>query len=124
MKLTIRRNDPRDDLYYIERAEHDGRRWEERTQWGTALCTSARICGDACGDTPPGHSVDVEGSAVEMLSIADAIELRGGVRFRRCAIDARTEPVIVSRPRGDQSHCEITYAEALDLAHKIRAMLV
>jgi hypothetical protein len=129
MELTIRKSDGLDDWYLIERAVHIQRTWDEHytTPGGMGVsfyCTSARICGEGYGDTPPGHSADVEGTCLEMLAIANAIELGDAVRFKRCGVDARSEPVRISSPRnGNGFDAEVTRAEALDLARKIREML-
>jgi hypothetical protein len=59
-----------------------------------------------------------------MLSLAQAIESRHWERFKRCGVDARADPVRIESPRnGHGFDAEITYAEALDLARKIRDML-
>lgn len=65
MKLTILKFDGLDDWYFIERAEHDGRRWDEPTKWGTRLMKSSRL-----------SDADVEGTAADMRGIASAIEAR------------------------------------------------
>lgn len=124
MKLTITKSDALDNWYLIERAEHDGREWNARTTWGSAFCKSSRICGDAVGDTPPGFSACVEGTAAEMLDIAEAIERRGEVSFTRCSVDARSEPVLIGSPRnGNGVDAEVTRDEADELAAKIKALL-
>lgn len=112
MRLTLRKSDNIDDWYFIERAEHDGRRWMEPTRYGMALRTSARF-----------SDADVEGSASEMLDIADAIERHKIKNHKRCAVDATTEPVKFHSPRNSQIDGETTYAEALELAIEIRRLL-
>lgn len=127
MKVTVRHKQDMGDWYLIERAEHDGREWSEEFSYadgggGSVYCLSARICGEGYGATPPGHTADVEGCGVEMLTIADAIELRGAVQFKRCGVDAREDPVLISSPRnGNGFDAKITHDEALDLARQIRA---
>ena len=124
MKLTIHKSDATDDWCLIERAEHDGRTWDAKIDGGTAFCSSARICGAAYGDTPTGHSADVEDPAGEMLAIASAIERRGLIRFKRCGVDARREPVRIMSPcNGSGVDAEVTLAEADELAAAIRALL-
>ena len=61
MKVTVNKNDDMGDWYTIERAEHDGRHWMERTDYGMALMSSSRI-----------GNADIEGTASEMLTIAAA----------------------------------------------------
>lgn len=122
MKLTIRKSDVLDDHYLIERAEHDGREWNDRRTfaWVTCsvFCASRRLCGIG------GFSADIEGSAQEMLDIAQAIRSRGAERFKSCSVDARNEPVLFGSPRNDNGeHGETTLAEADDLADQIEAML-
>jgi hypothetical protein len=124
MKLTIRHSDSIEDWYLIERTWHDGRGWLARTEWGSAFCTSARICGAAMGDTPAGHSADVEGTGEQMLDIAAAIEGRHAVRFKRCGVDARGDLVAISSPRNGQGiDAYVTHEEALDLAAQIRRLV-
>lgn len=128
MELTIRKHEDIEDWYIIERAEHDGRRWDaivnESRMRGTVLCTSARVCGRPVGDTPVGHTADIEGTSYEMREIASAIEFRADEQFKRCGVDARTEPVHIGSPRNDNGFAAmITFAEADELAAKIRALL-
>ena len=113
MKLKIVKCDVMDGWYLIERAEHDGRVWVEMTGPNTsALRCSARF-----------SDADVEGTPGEMLAIAEAIETHAEVSFRRCAVDARTEPVTFWSPRNSQTPGAVTYAEAASLAAEIRATL-
>lgn len=116
MKLTIRQSDGIDDWWVIERAEHDGRTWYEKTQWGSAYCTSARIVED--------HMSDVEGPGSEMLEIAEAIEQRGTADNKRCAVDARSDVVFFWSPRNSNDaygQCSVT--EATELAKLIRSKI-
>ena len=117
MKLTIRKSRAFTDWYLIERAEHDGRTWyEDRvTEYGmayTAFMSSARI-----------SDADVEGTADEMLAIADAIVRRDEVWFTRCAVNAGEEPVRFCSPRNSSRDGECSLAEADELTVMIREML-
>lgn len=113
MKLTIRHCDWMGDWYVIERAEHDGREWTEQTGPNSyALRTSARF-----------SDADVEGDASEMLAIADAIERRDGVHFKRCSVNVDHDRVFFSSPRNSTYDGECSLAEADDLAAEIRRVL-
>jgi len=100
------------DWYVIERAVHDGRSWIEPTKYGSSLRLSSRF-GDA----------DVEGSAFEMCEIAKAIEQRETVSFKRCSVDASSEPVRFCSPRNSQVDGECSLAEADELVTLIRSKL-
>lgn len=113
MKLTIQKCEAMQDWYTIERAEHDGRQWLENIGPNAmALRDSSRF-----------SDADVEGYASEMLAIADAIERKSDVEFRRCAVDATKDPVKFWSPRNSQTDGACSYAEAADLAAQIRALL-
>lgn len=113
MKLTLRKTVGMDDWYVIERAEHDGREWVEQIGPNSfSLCCSSRF-----------SDADVEGHPEEMLAIAAGIQGRRYVSFKRCAVDARTEPVTFWSPRNSQKRGEVTYAEAADLARLIHSIL-
>lgn len=113
MELMIVKSDVMDDWYLIERAEHDGREWFEEV----GPNTSALRCSSRFSDA------DVEGQACEMLAIATAIEMRDKVSFKRCAVDARAEPVTFWSPRNSEKPGDVSYEEASTLATKIRALL-
>lgn len=112
-KLTI--NDGgMEGWYLIERAEHNG-------------ASGLKHMGDNCyafWHAARFSDADVEGYAHEMLAIADAIEKRSYVSFKRCAVDARQEPVTFCSPRNSQVDGECSLAEADDLAKQIRAKCV
>jgi len=101
------------DWYLIERAEHDGRQWLERTAPG---CMAFR-CSSRISDA------DVEGPAEEMLAIADAIEQRDSVSFRRCAVRVVGDRVFFSSPRNSQRDGETSLAYADELVAQIRREL-
>lgn len=113
MKLTLRKSAWMDDWYVIERAEHDGREWEEKVGPNTyKFCKSARFSG-----------ADVEGSAKEMREIARAIRKRKIVGFKRCWVNAEGDPVLFMSPRNSRTTGECSYVEALELAEEIEALL-
>lgn len=111
-KLTLRESGL-DDWYVIELAEHDGRTWLERDGNG---CYGLR-CSSRMSDA------DVEGTAAEMLAIANAIDARGHVSFKRCAVrwtDAHAE---FWSPRNSQRRGIVSHDDARLLAEEIRAKL-
>lgn len=113
MKLTIRRSDALSDWYVIERAEHDGRAWfEPLGHHSMALRCSSRF-----------SDADVEGTAEEMRAIADAIEKRATVSFRRCAVSVQGESVLFWSPRNSMKDGIVLYTEAAELAALIRKEL-
>jgi hypothetical protein len=107
VKLTVK--DAGNDWWVIERAEHNGGSWFERTPYGMAFMTASRF-----------SDADVEGTGTEMLDIAAAIENRSRESHKRCAVDARTEPVRFCSPRNSQRDGECSLAEADALAAEIR----
>ncbi len=106
-KLALRGED---GWYVIERAEHDGRSWLEKTEYGHSYMHSARF-----------SDADVEGTGSEMHAIAAAIEGRTIEFFKRCSVDATSDPVRFSSPRNSQTEGLATRAAADDLAKQIRA---
>lgn len=110
MRLTVRKSDRLDDWWVIERAEHDGRKWMERTEYGMALRCSSRF-----------SDADVEGTAAEMLAIADAIKSRGGAAFGRCSVEVDGDVARFNSPRNSMEDGECTLAEADELAAEILA---
>lgn len=112
MKLALKQSGSLEDWYLIEKAEHDGRIWMGRNEYGMCLMSSARI-----------SDADVEGTAEEMKGIAKAIRERGGASFGRCAVDATSEPVKFSSPRNSLKDGEVSLADADALASEIEAKL-
>jgi hypothetical protein len=110
VNLTLRKSDWLDDWYVIERAEHDGRTWLEPIPGGLAFMCSARL-GDA----------DIEGTAAEMLAIADAIETNRSVSFRRCAARREGTGYLLGSPRNSVKFTAVRLADAMALAAIIRA---
>ena len=108
MELTIRKSEGMDDWYVIERAEHDGRIW---------IADGALQCASRFSDA------DVEGTAAEMLAIADGIERRTETSFKRCAVSFQTDGVHFDSPRNSQRDGVCSLEEADALAAKIRTAL-
>ena len=109
MKLTLQGSD---DWYTIEQAAHSGAVGMAATSYGFALTYAGRI-----------SDADVEGSAEEMLSIADAIERRANISHKRCAVSVDGDRVSFRSPRNSQRDGIVSLAEADELAAEIRAKL-
>lgn len=112
MKLAFIQAEGFDDWYTIERAEHNHTSWIEPmpgVPYARSYQHSGRIS-DAC----------VEGPLSEMVSLAQAIEDKTKEDFKRCAVDARSEPVRFWSPRNSERQGEVSYEDALDLAQQIR----
>ena len=122
MKLTLRKPFKDDiDLYTIERAEHENIRWIEEVKddpryrpGGYQRCMYSGRFSD--------HA-DVEGSREQMLAIAEAIEKRTCVSFKRCAVYVVGDLVKFESPRNSERPGYCSLAEADELAIKIRTML-
>ncbi len=111
MKLTMRKSG--EDWYVIERSEHDGRSWLEAVPGLGPNCmafmTSARF-----------SDADVEGTLEEMVAIAEAIEKRDSVSFKRCAVRIDGSHAFFQSPRNSMREGECTVREATELAAEIR----
>jgi len=113
MKLTLKQSDNLADWYLIERAEHNHTAWFVPIEGGMAFQHSGRI-----------SDADVEGTAAEMLAIADAIMARKeNCDAYRCAVDASVEPVRFWSPRNSQEVGKCSLMEADELAAEIRRVL-
>lgn len=100
-----------DGWWCIERAHHDGRRWMEKLEEHVfALRSSARV-----------SDADVEGTAEEMIGIAQAIRDRGTYGAKRCAVDATGPRVLLWSPRNSIAAGSVTLEAADDLATKIES---
>lgn len=113
MKLTLRKASMLDDWYIIERAEHDGRVWME----STGPNSSALRCSSRFSDA------DVEGTAEEMLAIADAIEARRVFTARRCAVEITWDGAEFWSPRNSITPGRTSIREADELVVLIRQTL-
>ncbi len=111
-EITLCKLEGLPDWYSIEWAEHENRVWTKPIPGGLALMYSGRIC-----------DADVEGTSHEMLAIADAIDNRLSVSFRRC--EARNIQVgyALSSPRNSRVAAAISYEQAAHLATEIRRVL-
>ena len=97
-----------EDWICLERAEHDGREWMEKTQHGFSYCRAARI-----------SDAEVEGTTAEMDGIAMAIRQRKTFLAKRCAVDATGVIVKLWSPRNSQKYACIPLEAARDLAKQI-----
>ena len=117
MKCILVKSDPDNpdyDWYCIERAEHDGREWMRRTGPNSqAFMRSARL-GE--GD----NNYCIEGTAFEMLAIAEAIEQKKSARFKRCAATFAMEGYEMESPRNSRAPVLVSHSEASELAADIR----
>lgn len=102
------------DWYIVEWAEHDGREWIDKVAPGSfEFRRSARV-----------SDADVEGRACEMRLLAQAIEAKTNVNFKRCA--ASTLPdgtVLLWSPRNSQVEARVSARAALTLVHSIHEVL-
>jgi hypothetical protein len=111
-KLTLIKGDS-PDWYLIEWAEHAQQHWLERTGPNVlALRWTGRI-----------SDADVEGTAAEMLAIAEAIERGESVYFKRCAVSVDGNRYTLSSPRNSQDPGIISRAQASQLVAEIRRVL-
>lgn len=107
--LTVVKGGSLDDWWLIERAEHDGRQWLERTGPNSmALRCSSRIT-----------NADIEGTSLEMLAVAGAIVGRIQIAFKRVGVNVTAEGVELWSPRNSTYRCRVPYARAMALADEI-----
>ncbi len=104
---------PESDWYCIERAEHDGREWEENRisdGWHiTYYMRSARIC-----------NADVEGTLQEMVDLAYAIRKRRDEDYKRCCVEFVGDGFRLNSPRNSNDEwAYVSLEEADDLASQI-----
>lgn len=78
--LTIKSFEGLTDWYAIVRAEHDGRNWLEKTEYGFSHMSSDRLIPNAC----------IEGDSQELINIANAILSGKECYHKRCAV---TKPI-------------------------------
>jgi hypothetical protein len=109
VRVVVVKSENMGDWWTIERAEHKHERWMKPTEYGASLMYSGRIS-DAC----------VEGTAMEMIEIAAAIENCTDVSFRRCAVSCTKDGCWFESPRNSQHPGYIHRDQALELAKDIR----
>lgn len=111
MKLELRKSDWH-DWYIIEIADVEPKEWLQEEDDGFSYHTNTRI-----------SDAEVEGTRAEMLAIANAIDTNTFVKFKRCAVDARTNVVQLWSPRNSRNPGECSIEVAKELAKHIRTML-
>lgn len=112
--VILVKSESMDDWFVIERAEHEHRGWMEDVDDGDFHYAAYRWSGRI-------SDADVEGTAAEMLAIADAIERGESVHFRRCAALVRPDGGYqLNSPRNSQRYGNITAEEAKRLVISIR----
>lgn len=104
-----------DDWYIIEKAKHE---WVEQIVPVPGKPNSMYL-----HDSSRISDADVEGAAVEMLAIAEAIEQRGSYSAKRCAVDVQGNRALFWSPRNSQREGVASLEEADELAAQIRARL-
>lgn len=105
--LTVR-GGSMEDWWLIERKEHDGRTWMERS----SLRCSSRI-----------SNADVEGTGEEMLALAKAIRERGEFSAKRCAAHVKGDRVELLSPRNSTYAASVPLVVADALAAEIEAVV-
>lgn len=109
MKIVLKKSDALKDWYLIVRAEHDGLQWLERTGPNSMrLMLSERI-----------SDADIEGSADEMLALAEAIQNRKNIEFRRCAVEFVGYEVHLWSPRNSIKEGVVSIREADEFAEHV-----
>lgn len=113
VRAVVVRSDSMSDWWTIERAEHENVRWMKPVQYGSTLMYSGRIS-DAC----------VEGTSMEMLELAAAIENGLSESFKRCAVQKVEGGYLFSSPRNSQHPWFLSLEASRELAGDIRAKVV
>lgn len=109
MKIVLNKSDVLDDWYTIIRAEHDGHTWLQPVRGGGFQYMCSERISDAC----------VEGTAEEMIAIANAIKSRENVEFRRCEVRFEDDGVHFSSPRNSMEDGVTTIEEADEFAEQV-----
>lgn len=109
MKIVMKKSEWLDDWYPIVKAEHDGRKWMERTRPNSSRFMCSERISDAC----------VEGDAEEMICIAEAIKARTLRHFERCAVAFWPDGVHFWSPRNSMEDGVVSIEEANELADQI-----
>lgn len=110
MKLALIKNDGMEDWFLIEKAKHDGRTWLAPFEGGGMMLMSSARISDA----------DIEGTAEEMLGIANAIVARGEYSAKRCSVSIDGDRALFDSPRNSMRAGVVTLAEADALAIEIK----
>ena len=110
MKIVLCKSEDMDDWFTIVRAEHDGRTWFERTGQSTLryMC-SERLSPEAC----------IEGNAMEMIALGNAIKNKEAISFKRCAVSFESDGVHFRSPRNSQVDAVVSEEDAENLADQI-----
>lgn len=102
------------DWFTIERAHHAHKfGMQPDPELGCMMVTYSGRISDA----------DVEGTAEEMLSIAEAIEQRASCSHRRCAVSVEGDLVTFRSPRNSRRDGVVRIEDADALAAEIRSKL-
>ncbi len=113
MKIVLQKSDWLEDWYTVERAQHESRQWlQPMGQNGFQFMYSGRIS-DAC----------VEGTAEEMVALAQAIKARHWATFGRCAVRVEGERAYFSSPRNSTRDGEVPLTDADEFADQVLATL-
>jgi hypothetical protein len=113
VKLVLEKSEWLPDWYLIDRADHDGREWDEQTAPNCfRFMRSARL-----------GSADIEGTADEMRAIAQAIRNRGCASFRRCHVEVLGDVALFCSPRNSEGDTPVPLADADELAAQIEREL-
>lgn len=108
--MKIKLNSCGDDWYTVIRAEHDGREWYEEVDKDCfAFRCSERLSPDAC----------IEGTAEEMLAVADAIKYRGMASFKRVAVEFNSNGFIFWSPKNSQHDAFVQTEDADRFAYEV-----
>lgn len=103
-------------MYRIERALHDGREWQERSPDGFGVCD--------CFAYRLEPFTSVEGSAAEMLDLADAVVRRSSEWWKRCAVDATGDVALFWSPRNSNGRkAAVPMVDADAFARAVRERL-
>lgn len=110
MKILLKKSNALRDWFTIVRAEHDGRKWEEQIGPNSFQhMTSERLTPNAC----------IEGSSIEMISLAIAIKARGSASFKRCAVHCEADGVHFYSPKNSTEDAVVSVDDAEDFAEQV-----
>lgn len=113
MKIKLNKCEDLGDWYTIIRQEHEGKEWLDPIgNNGFQYMNSERIS-DAC----------VEGTAFEMIEIAQAIKSHSFASFKRCAVSVEGNSVSFYSPRNSTMDGVTTLEEADEFANQVLSEL-